>query len=344
MNALISEICISNYIIKDPVPSNVKDQYISEIWYRDNDTLVKPIIQTPRLKIKYGARRFRDDAPYSYCVSMYNRDIDQNIEKFYTMLREFDQYAIKTYNTHRKDWQLNGSLIGVVNKYWSALRRKTTKDEYYLKLKLLADADETMLTTINNDRRERCTPEDIKFGCYSDQYIGPAYIVYNKEGIHPIWHVHQLVISDIEKVFLRDCLLDQITTPYETPRNYMAPPPPPPLPPNFQSPPHIAISQHTPHMSHTSHSQPSIYRSALCKINVSDIQEAMKKLRKNTIAEPAAADSPGDTDNPEDIEESDTDSDHAGVLFTAKDLQEKKKEIQLKTRISIMGESARDFP
>ena len=92
---------------------------------------------------------------------MYNRDIDSNIEKFYTMLREFDQYTINAYNSNRKEWHLNGSITGVVNKYWSALRRKTTKEEYYLKLKLIADADGTMLTSINNDVFINCTFEEL---------------------------------------------------------------------------------------------------------------------------------------------------------------------------------------
>ena len=286
MNSLISEVHVSNYIIKKPVPSNIKDQYISEIWYKNNDILIKPIIQTPKLKIKYGARRFTDDGPYSYCVTMHNRDIDQYIGKFYDMIREFDQYVIKTYNANRKIWTLDASVL---NKYCSALRRKTTNDEYYLKLKLLADVDGTILTLINNEYREQCMPENIKYGFYTDQYIEPAYIVYNKEGIHPIWHVHQLVISNIEKVFLRDCLLDQIN-PY-TVSNESS---------KLQPAAEVKLSVKLP--------VKQVQRLPLCKINVCDIQEAMKKLKKSNISE---------------CNETDTE-----VLFSTKDLQEKKKTLK----------------
>lgn len=286
MNSLVPlhAVDTSNYIIKDPQPTRTKDQYISEIWYRDGDRVIKPILQTPRLRVKYGARRYNNTGPYSYCLSMYNRDIDPEIGKFFQMLRDFDQCAIKACNALRKkDNSAETPLLkGVANRYWSALRRKNKFEEYYLQLKLISDLDGGLLTSIHNDSRDKCAPTDVKYGVYTDQFIGPAYLIYNKEGIHPIWHTHQVVISDVEKVFLSHCLLDQVApryTPYipcviTTGGTMPLPPPPPP-------PPHLLIAAPPP---------PRI--SALSQIKVSDIRDAMKKLRKATLPSPLTSPPP----------------------------------------------------
>ena len=55
---LIAELNLEQLIIKAPP----KKTGISEIYYKKDDgSIIKPIFQTPRLKIIYGAKKFKDN-------------------------------------------------------------------------------------------------------------------------------------------------------------------------------------------------------------------------------------------------------------------------------------------
>ena len=80
---LIAELNLEQLIIKPPK----KTAGISEIYYKKDDgSIVKPIFQTPRLKIIYGAKKFQNKSTYSYCVTLHNADIDEEVECFYNLV------------------------------------------------------------------------------------------------------------------------------------------------------------------------------------------------------------------------------------------------------------------
>ena len=186
---LIAELNLEQLIIKAP-----KKTGISEIYYKKDDgSIVKPIFQTPRLKIIYGAKKFQNKSTYSYCVTLHNADIDEEVECFYNLVSLIDEH-IRT--------QIK---ISPVQTYKSALYRKTKESDYSMRLRLIEDA-----TLIKNSKGKLCYPADIQYGDYADQYIGLDCLIYNEDTIIPIWNVHQVVLTHLEKIFLGVCLLDSI--------------------------------------------------------------------------------------------------------------------------------------
>lgn len=208
-------------------------EYISEIWYLDDERLYQPIVQTPRLKIKYGAKKWdasgSGSASWSYCVGLYNYDIDPEIKRFYDSIKEYDKHIISYWTSNKKSWNLR-QHSKIKAKYFTALRRRERDDDPYLCIKLIADKDGKVLTSINtkergSEPRRDLSPEEISYGNYVDQYISPSFVLFNSTGIHPFWQAHQIVISPIERIFLENCLLDvldpQLLVP-ETP-TYLVP-------------------------------------------------------------------------------------------------------------------------
>jgi len=207
---LIAELNLEQLIIKPPKKTGISDIY----YKKDDGSIVKPIFQTPRLKIIYGAKKFQNKSTYSYCVTLHNADIDEEVECFYNLVSLIDEH-IQT--------QLRpASLV-----YKSALYRKTKESDYSMRLRLIEDA-----TLIKNAKGLICQPTDIQYGDYADQYIGLDCLVYNEEAIIPIWNVHQVVLTRVEKIFLGVCLLESLYGPRPN-----APSPPPPNAPNAPSAP-----------------------------------------------------------------------------------------------------------
>jgi hypothetical protein len=189
---LISELTLDQLIIKPPI--QVKSGLISEVWYKKDDgAIIKPIFQTPRLKVVYSANKFQSNT-YSYCVSLHNADIDEEIECFFNLISTIDQHIIES---------LPPKQI-----YKSAMSRKKPTSDYYMRLKIINDG-----TVIKNMSRKTCCPADITYGTYADQYIGLDILMYTPNGVIPMWNAHQIVISQVEKVFLSTCLLDTIAKP-----------------------------------------------------------------------------------------------------------------------------------
>ena len=313
----LNEFHIENIIVKAPKPMTETGQYISEIWYRHQTGVCKPIIQTPRLKIKYGAKKHYGS--FGYCLDLYNRDIDPDIEQFFELVRNFDKKVIAEYTEHRKEW----GMTDVGAKYWSAMRRKGKDDPYYFQLKLINDKDGNVETSIFDTYRTKCDHTGIKYGRYADQFIGPGYIIYNKNGIYPCWSAHQIVLSEIEKVFLAECLLDQIVPPktlpppalYPSTHTAFAPPISIPDAPKTYTPPAPPMPPSTQNQS----------LSALSTIKVSDITDAMKRLKSVREEKRELKETP------------------LGRI-SAEELQEGIKRMKERTRAKIMTDSIKGFP
>jgi len=192
-------------------------EYISEVWYLDDDRLYQPIVQTPRLKVKYGARKWDGgaaavSAPWSYCVGLYNYDIDPEIKRFYDSIKDYDKHVMSFWTSNKKSWNLR-QHSKIKAKYFTALQRRERDDDPYLCIKLIADKDGKVLTSINTkergtEPRRDLPPTEIDYGKYVDQYISPSFVLFNSTGIHPYWQAHQVVMSPIERIFLENCLLD----------------------------------------------------------------------------------------------------------------------------------------
>lgn len=296
---------IPKFILKTPrETSSGSNEYISEIWYLDDDGLFQAIIRPPRLKIKYGAKRHEKGKTYGYCVNLYNYDIDPEIRKFHEFIQAYDRHIISQYQQHKEAW----GLKGVKNKYWTAMRRKDKISDPYLTIKMLQDGDGEVLTSIHNANREKLCVDDVTYGNYVDQYIGPSIVLYNSIGIYPIWNVHQLVINRVERVFLEECLLDSIA-PRQTyhpafgSAKQSVPAAPPPAPPLPSSGP---------------------VQGGLSLVKESDLQDAIKNL-KRTVEAPKPP--------------------HGSMnLIKAEDLQRQKEVIEKRARDKIMMESIEDLP
>lgn len=201
-------------------PFSIGSCYISEIWAciktEDSASVVRPIFKTPRLRVKYGAKQFSQNANYGYCLNMSNKDIDPDINTFYKFIRTVDKALIGAFTESNKSWNVNPALC---LKFKSALKRKSPTDDFHFQLKMVDIVngdDRKIMTTIHNSDRSVAKLADITFGKYTDQFICPAFLSYDEQGIHPIWQAHQIVLSNIEKVFLEECLLDHIYPPFKS--------------------------------------------------------------------------------------------------------------------------------
>ena len=216
---------LGRMVVKRPasLAENGTSPYLSELWYKtpDSGRAVKPVFRCPRLKVQYGCRKYMDK--YSFCVSLMNRDIDDEIGRFFSFIQSFDSSIMREYSKNNKAW----NMTDIKRVYRSALCRKSKDHEYYFKVRLLADS------TVHNCQRKKLLPEDIVYGQYADMLIGPAYVYYGPEGVSTVWCAHQIVVSPYEKVFLRECLLDIIAGRPESPKTsqYHPAPPVPPIPP-----------------------------------------------------------------------------------------------------------------
>lgn len=317
----ITDDTASGIVIKTPRETNrstvESPEYISEVWYRDPETqkVCQPVLQTPRLRVQYSSRSYPNSPSVSYCVSMYNRDIDPEIEEFYNFLCSFDKRVVECYRANKGVWDMRG----IANKYWTALVRKNEFGEYYLRLKLINDPDGKIITSVHDSNRVEKSYTDIVYGMYTDQYISPTWILFNKDGIHPCWSAHQVIISNVEKVFLNHCLLDSVLGPSNVP----APPLPPP-PPSMLPPPSVAQNRRMNEQQSPAQTQaPMPIVSPMSVVNVADLKSAISKLK--SISHIKKPEKPQESMHP----------------ITEEELQKKKREMDKK---SIMLDSIADFP
>jgi hypothetical protein len=256
----ISKVNFDNIVLKHPIfianDENGHPKYTSEIWYKpDNGKPFKPIFKTPRVKVKYSCKKF--DKGYGYCISSFNSDIDDEIKDFFIFVRKLDNKLSSMYSKGCSVW---GFQPTSKNKYWSSVKKAVNKQTYvsssdngYIQLKVISTHNKDMLplTKINKYTGEEIDPEQIVYGCYTDQLISISYLYYSSEGIRPVWYAHQIVVSESESVYLDHCLLNDFINPASSPPSISRLPPPapqaPPAPPApSQLPPKIFKSRQEP--------------------------------------------------------------------------------------------------
>lgn len=202
---LFSDINFDNIIFRKPVA--FESGWFSAVWYKNGRNSEKLIIRPPRLRILYGAKKF--DTSYCYCVSLSDYDISDDVNDFLEFLKQCDTTTINYFRANRKEWNID---IGGRMKYNPALSRKNKDQDFYLKIKLLQNKNQEVITTIFSSDRKRLAVEDIIYGKYADQYLEYCGISISEEGIiYPVWYAHQLVISPYERLFVDKLLLDDVS-------------------------------------------------------------------------------------------------------------------------------------
>ena len=256
---------VKKLVLKTPTQLTADGSvFISEVWYKDDGKPYKPILQTPRIRLRYGAKTF-DNGNVTYALSTYNSDIDDEIAAFFSLVKAIDTQVSRLFMRRRTKWE---EFLPVKRiRYWSSLKKKNGTQ--YMQLKMITDGGETLTTITDTTGRPR-TVEQLTYGLYANQLIGMAYVYYTADGVHPVWQAHQVVYSKAEKVFLDVCLLTSLRHENSAPEqhNLRSPfPPPPPPPHNYTSP--IAQAQQQ---------QPRV-GVGLAAIKATDLQAMLGKLR-----------------------------------------------------------------
>lgn len=212
-----TDINTENIILRKPVPYD--DGWFCAVWYKAGRNSDKLIVRSPRLRVMYGAKKF--ESSYCYCVSLADRDIDDDVNDFFQFIKKCDTAVIAVYKKNNKEWGILPAGQKIV--YKPALTRKTKEHEYYLKLKLIQEkTTQNILTSINSCERTKLTVDDIEYGKYTDQFIEFSGITILSDGtMIPVWYAHQIVVSPYRRVFLSKSLLDDITP---TPTPTLTPP------------------------------------------------------------------------------------------------------------------------
>lgn len=317
---------IQKIILKKPKETarhtETNPEYISEVWYLDDDKLYQPIIRTPRLKVKYGAKSWSADntdasdrSSWSYCVGLYNYDIDPEIQRFYQGIKDYDKHVITHWTSNKKSWNLRQNAK-IKAKYFTALRRRDPNDDPYLIIKLITDKGK-VLTAVDSKDRKGMLPTDITYGKYTDQYISPSFVLFNNNGIHPFWQAHQVVVSPIERVFLENCLLDVLQP--EPQQQLLPPPPPPPTHYVYQPRPSEPGPQSRPSLA----SQAPNPGAMLGHIKQADLLHAIGKLKSS---------------KPSEIPKGERNK------ITPEDLKQQHTKIKQKVKREIMFDSIKDMP
>jgi hypothetical protein len=85
-----------------------KHEYISEVLYLDEESgrLYRPVFQVPKLRVQYGVKQFKEGGIYSYCVGLYNHDIDPEIREFYHVALAYDRHIVSQYQANKVEWKL----------------------------------------------------------------------------------------------------------------------------------------------------------------------------------------------------------------------------------------------
>jgi len=196
---------------------------------------------------------------------MSNKDIDPEIGEFYDFVKRMDKALIGAFTEGRRVWLVKPT---VCLKYRTAMKRKTVNDDFFFQIKLIhTEKGANSVTLIYGNDRTKLTSEDITYGKYADQFICPAYLYYDSDGIHLIWQAHQIVLSTVEKVFLEHCILDHM--------DGSLPPAPVPVPVSAPAR-HLHHYTTPPVPSHTVQ-MPSMSR---LSINIGELKSVISGLRK----------------------------------------------------------------
>ena len=270
----VKEFDVKNLKIKDPVKIKDSNNYISEIWYKSKGKPCRPVIKTPRLKVHFSAKTFNTSTSYS--VSTYNRELDDDIDAYFTLVREIDKQLGKLFMKKRNDW--NFLPIDRI-RYHPSTKKNKSYPTPYMTLKMIT-TEGLANTTVNDMSGKKCESSEIKAGMFANQLVTPEFLYYSPSGVKSSWVAHQVVISQMERVFLDFCLLDdlreenseQCVTSSNTSHNSHSLPPPPPPMFHYEAP-ILALNDRK-------EQQATKPGPGLSAIKVSDIQSMMTKLRK----------------------------------------------------------------
>ncbi|NBT29327.1 MAG: hypothetical protein EBT18_07555 [Gammaproteobacteria bacterium] len=253
---------VKKLVLKTPTPlTSDGSVFISEVWYKEDGKPYKPILQTPRIRLRYGAKAF-DNGNVTYALSTYNSDIDDEIAAFFALVKAIDTQVSRLFMRKRTKWE---EFLPVKRiRYWSSLKKKNGTP--YMQLKMITDGGDT-LTTISDTTGRPRTIEQLTYGLYTNQLIGMAYVYYTSDGVHPVWQSHQVVVSKAEKVFLDVCLLTSLRHENSPPQNLLPQPPPPPSFENYTSP-----------LAQAPQQQPRV-GVGLAAIKATELQAMLGKLR-----------------------------------------------------------------
>lgn len=331
----IDEFELDNIVVKEPhITSTDKKTgnpiYSSEIWYvKSGEKPFRPILKTPRLRVRYGCKP-TPNGKYSYCISTFNSDIDKEISDFFIFIRALDRkISLLSREKQKKYSKFN-------YKYWSSIKRVKNEgilSEGYINLYLISESVKTQsnsLTKINDyDTGSPLDPTDIVYGCYTDQLISLNYICYDTNGVKPLWFVHQIVVSKMEKIFLEHCLLGELNPQHMT----SIPPPPPPPPPHISA---LALAS-TSSLASASTSTSTLTSALVTKVNgsvnapsiMSLIKPDQLKQALNNLKSTPKNDKPKKTENSDEL------------LISAEKLQQRKKEITQKVHEKLIFDSAK---
>jgi len=178
-----------------------------KISYENPDK--KLIIKSPQLKIGYNAKKFEIDNKINYT---YTVKLQEHNNDFIEFINNCEDLIIDKINEYKK--QRNNKIK---YKYNSSIQ-EGINNELFLKIKLITDKNNNIITKINNINGKVETYETINNNYYINQYIELSNIFITGAGqIYTTWYAHQIVLNPIETVFSDKSLLYELNPNIKTP-------------------------------------------------------------------------------------------------------------------------------
>jgi hypothetical protein len=200
--------------IKLIMPNKMNTSLYIKVYYDNTNTKFKFIIQTPKLKIGYSAKKFEsfnsiNNVSINYCYSL-NMEFAEDFIKF---IDNCEAEIIKNINILKKN-NPNNIFLKKDLEFNSSLYNPSNSMDTYFKLKLITDKTNNIISTIHLINREITTYESIITNNYADQYIELDGISITSDGqIYLIWYAHQIVITPYEKIYTKKSLIDELNPP-----------------------------------------------------------------------------------------------------------------------------------
>lgn len=218
MQSDFKTVSTEHFKLRDPI--QLEDGgWLLELWYKKDRRAEKLLVKTPRLKVTYAAKWFNRKC--SYCVSLADRDLDDDIQDFWQFVRACDRKLVEQTSQSQQLSDITETPL-----IFKPSMTKSKFGKYMMNIRLITSGQgqQNIVTKINHCNRQDGSIDDIKYGNYVDQFIELFGVAVINGIIYPIWYAHQIVVSPYERVFLSKRLLDDIS--------------PPPLVPEPQPQPH----------------------------------------------------------------------------------------------------------
>lgn len=194
------------------------DRWFIDVWYKTDEGPSKLLTRCPRVKVFYPAKKHF--STYSYAVSFDDIDIDDQMMSYFDFINWIDARSIDSY---RKLNKVSKMITGKAN-FNPSVASKPEKSQLLLDVKMFQKRDEEgkltddLLTNVYNENGKATDYKAITYGKYVDQYLEFTGLSINstKMTISPLWYVHQVVVSSVERIFLSKLLIDEINSDAET--------------------------------------------------------------------------------------------------------------------------------